>query len=1192
MSISTEYNPVYSDTNDTLYATGNYGTGSYNFTWENTTNSNSPVVIGYGSNILYEWGYKGNYTIEVILKDGLNQTAITYDTITVTPHPSVYISGPRNVTVGESNTWAIVANNVTTNGKVAWFNAGTSTNDTSPFFTFTYPNSNTTESIEVSYYVQGQYYNYTLYFKVNPKPTVSIDAKNTIIDAGVADMFSAHTSGGSPGFTYAWLINGATFSSQNVSYAFPNAGTYAVKLTATDGDGVSVSSETNVTVVSDPSVSISTSHSQYDVGYSVSFTATPSGGYGNYTYQWYVDGTAINNATASVFTHSFGSAGSYDVYVVIQDGFGVKATSNPDTVNIVNQPSVTVSASRTSADVGQPITFTSAIFNGTGPYSYEWLVGTGDVSNQSSFTYTFSSPGTYTVELSITDVDGYSAIAKVNVTIQSDPQAVASVLYSQLDVEATDTFTATASGGSGSYSFTWVLDGNILSSSSSFTYTFNSAGTRVVELTVKDSNGYTSYANVTVDVVSQPSVSFTEKYSSLDVNIEDIFNSSVEYGTAPFNYTWYLNSVIVGYGTTLDYIFTTAQTAYINLTLRDADGFSSTFSRRIYVSSAPSVQILANRTVIDQGMSVGFISSAYNGVSPYNFTWEVNGVIVGYGTTLDYTFVSSGSYTITVIITDSFGETGSKSISITVNKLPTVSAVAKNSTIDSGQSDTFSGIVHNGTGPYLYNWLIGGTIVGSSPNLTYVFNTAGTYSITIQVTDSMGIKESYSFSIIVNPTLTGTLKLAYNTVDENITDNITLTAANGTSPYTYSILIDGHAVSSDSSYSQYFTSSGTYYVSAYVNDSAGESVHLTSTIVVRTNPSVTITTPTNRTDANVSIQFRGILSGGTGPYSYSWLIGGHTYNGTTLSHSFASAGNYTIQLTVSDAFGREAIANLNETVFSDPHASLIAPNYVRASLEIPLALNITGGIPSYKTQWYFPSGEQFSGKNITHAFINAGPDTFETQITDSTGYVDTQNFTVNVHLYVAIAANTTSGLAPLSVQFSSSVLGGSDYSYNWTFSPGHYSLLQNPVYQFQDGNYTVNFHVTSSNGATGEENLTITSLPPPVTFSYSPHTNGTILTTFHFSATPNWDASSPYSMSWSFPNGQSLTGMNVSYQFPVYHEFNVVIATFTYGNGKTWTQDLSVRLYPAPIKASFSTCTTWVTVSVAPRLSVAVSDMV
>ena len=154
------------------------------------------------------------------------------------------------------------------------------------------------------------------------------------------------------------------------------------------------------------------------------------------------------------------------------------------------------------------------------------------------------------------------------------------------------------------------------------------------------------------------------------------------------------------------------------------------------------------------------------------------------------------------------------------------------------------------------------------------------------------------------------------------------------------------------------------------------------------------------------------------------------------------------------------------------------------------------------------------------------------------------------------------------MQFSSSVLGGSDYSFNWSFGNGHYSLLPNPVYTFPVGNYTVHFSVTSANGASGERNITIQSLPDPVAFLFSSGLNITQL--FHFKAVPNWDASGPYNMSWSFPNGQTVTGMNISYKFPVYSELNTVIATFSYGSNYAITQYLTVRMIPATPQVSFT----------------------
>ena len=103
------------------------------------------------------------------------------------PQPDISIAGPLEVTVGQSNTWSMVASNVTTGGSVSWLDDGTSADDDTPFFTFTYPDANANETIEVSYDAQGVYYNSSITVHVYGAPSVSISAKYLTIDAGITD---------------------------------------------------------------------------------------------------------------------------------------------------------------------------------------------------------------------------------------------------------------------------------------------------------------------------------------------------------------------------------------------------------------------------------------------------------------------------------------------------------------------------------------------------------------------------------------------------------------------------------------------------------------------------------------------------------------------------------------------------------------------------------------------------------------------------------------------------------------------------------------------------------------------------------------------------------------------------------------------------------------------------------------------
>jgi len=903
-----------------------------------------------------------------------------------------------------------------------------------------------------------------------------------------------------------------------------------------------------------------------DQGINDTFTANVNGGTYPFNYTWF-SGSQIVNYSSS-FHMSFNSTGQHTLRVEVRDSLG-ETTNASVIVNVITKPSVSINGPD-KTDVGTPTVFTGNATYGTEPYNFYWYVNGINVTSSSSglyLSYSFTSSGTYNVSIKAVDSEGSSASAYILVDAYPKPTVSISASKTVGDQGFTDSFYSSVSGGSDPISYEWYVGGNEVGSQQNLTYTFNSGGTIPVEVRITDFAGNSATGETNVTVNPLPSVTISAEYLSIDAGIRDVFTASGQYGTSPYNYTWDINGVLTGYGSTLDHSFSSPGSYSVKVILRDADGNTASSIITIYVNSGPIPSIFANRTSIDQGMSISFLSGISGGVGPYIFTWELDGEVLSHNQSLVYSFASAGTYSISLSVDDSFHESGSCSITIHVNEQLIVKISSNLTKLDAGESAVFSGLISGGNGPYFYSWYVNGNLVASSHNFTYTFNSAGIFAVKLIVTDSLGEEATYSYSIVVYPSLFASLKVSHQTLDENITENINITSLNGTAPYSYALFINGVLVSSSDSYSTYFTIPGIYQITARVNDSSGESIFLETSIVVRPNPEITIITPENRTDANVPITFRAILAGGTGPYNYAWLIGGQVFTNATLSYAFATPGQYEIELTVTDSFGREAISQINETVYSDPSAKLVYPSDIVASVEEPLSLNISGGISPYSAQWYFPGGEQFTGQNITYAFSTSGPNTFQVKVTDSSGYVDSQNFTVDVHLFVDIAANQTSGPGPLAVQFSSSVLGGSGYSFNWSFGNGHYSLEQNPIYCFPTGNYSVHFSAVSANGALGTASMEIESLPAPVTFRYSSNLN--ITQSFHFEAIPGWDASGPYNTSWSFPNGQTVTGMNISYKFPVYNELNTVIATFSYDHGKTWNQYLTVRMIPAVPSLSF-----------------------
>ena len=148
-------------------------------------------------------------------------------------------------------------------------------------------------------------------------------------------------------------------------------------------------------------------------------TATASGGSGSYTsYQWYVDGSAQTGQTASTFSYSPASAGSYSITVTVTDSLGATSAQSTAATVTVNSALVapTVTPTPGTVDQGQTSSLTStAVTTGTSPYTYQWFekapggsyVTVG--SNSGSFSFATSgstATGSWSFILQVTDNTG------------------------------------------------------------------------------------------------------------------------------------------------------------------------------------------------------------------------------------------------------------------------------------------------------------------------------------------------------------------------------------------------------------------------------------------------------------------------------------------------------------------------------------------------------------------------------------------------------------------------------------------------------------------------------------------------------------------------------------------------------------------------------------------------------------------
>ena len=89
----------------------------------------------------------------------------------------------------------------------------------------------------------------------------------------------------------------------------------------------------------------------------------------------------------------------------------LEQTSSTSLINVqLDQAAVNVkiTADKTRAGYGEKIHFQAQISGGTLPYSYEWTFGDGATSNLAAPDHSYSTAGTFTVALTVTDDKGYS----------------------------------------------------------------------------------------------------------------------------------------------------------------------------------------------------------------------------------------------------------------------------------------------------------------------------------------------------------------------------------------------------------------------------------------------------------------------------------------------------------------------------------------------------------------------------------------------------------------------------------------------------------------------------------------------------------------------------------------------------------------------------------------------------------------
>ncbi len=277
----------------------------------------------------------------------------------------------------------------------------------------------------------------------NP-PTASISAAPTSGNAPLAVSFSG--SGSTDDGTiasYSWNFGdgSAVSGDPNPSHTYTSAGIFTARLTVTDNEGLTDTETTTITVTKDIYVSaltLASSSSTTAVSASAAVTIKDRSGNAiagavvNSSWSGIVSGTVsgtTNSSGAVTLASPQSSASGTFIFAVT----GVSAsghTYNPvlnvrssssiaaNLVSVPVPPNAVISATPTSGEAPLAVSFTGAgSTDDSAIAAYSWNFGDGSAASSSANpSHVYASAGTFTAVLTVTDNEGLTNTASVNIT--------------------------------------------------------------------------------------------------------------------------------------------------------------------------------------------------------------------------------------------------------------------------------------------------------------------------------------------------------------------------------------------------------------------------------------------------------------------------------------------------------------------------------------------------------------------------------------------------------------------------------------------------------------------------------------------------------------------------------------------------------------------------------------------------------
>lgn len=745
----------------------------------------------------------------------------------------------------------------------------------------------------------------------------------------------------------------------------------------------------------------------------------------------------------------------------------------------------------------------------------------------------------------------YTTIGNYDVTLVSTNSAGADTKYEgqyiQVDDVPTSNFSYITNGTLVTFNnlstigsnYTWIFGDGNTSNQTDPIHDYGTDGTYEVNLIVTNNCGVSSSTQV-ITIVTQPVAGFdaspTIGCSPLVVQFNDQSSSNVTGWL--WNFPGGTPSTSMEQNPSITY---NAPGVYsVDLTVTNSSG-TNTIAQTNYitVNDVPS----ANFTQVTNGLSVDFTNTSTNADS---YSWDFGDGNTSSETNPTHNYSEDGNYNVVLTATNDCGSVTS-SQTVTISTLPTANFDSNVTDGCAALSVQFNDLSSSNTTSWLWSFPGGNPITSNEQNPLVIYNSAGTYSVTLVASNSTG---DNTITLTNYITIDDVPSADFSQVINGQTVTFTNTSSNADS---YSWDFGDGNTSAETNPIHTYGSDGNYIVVLTATNNCG-SVTSTQTVNVSNEPSAGFEANVTSGCASLIVQFTDQSSSNTTGWNWSFP-GGNPSSSTEQNPSvvYSNAGTYSVTLEATNVTGNN-IFTQTDYIFVDD-VPMVSFTQIVNGLDVDFTNTSTNG---NIYNWDFGDGNTSTDFSPSHTYTTDGVYDVVLSVTNDCGTVTMMTLVTIITPPVAgFGANVTSGCADLTVQFSDqSSLNATSWS--WSFLGGNpsSSTEQNPTVVYENaGTYSIVLTVTNAAGSNMVEQLNyiVVNDVPLVGFDAAVNTYNVDFTNTTINGT---------SYSWDFGDGNTSTETNPSHLYSNDGMYDVELTATNNCGSVTFTQTITIANVP------------------------------